>query len=315
RREGLFGRLLDHVVGWSLVHARRRRAVSGTRGPGHAFEHPPRRSRVNPGVPFRSGCEPAPLAPPPQRDPHGDAVQPQRGTEVGERVGPFEIVGLEPGAGLGEAGHPAEVRVHGVLEDREHEAPLGLEHGRTLRPEVLARQEGLELVECQLLVLWRSLSRHVALRCNSPASDDGTENRQSSDGVRSPGARPTCRPACRSSTLLAAFCMPEEDPMTRDELVELSDLNYAEAMRDLSRRAGGTVLDEDGLLLFPGGHPLPVLANATMRTERRLGAGEVLERARAFFGARGRGFTVLVRAHADADLAGAAADAGLLAMG
>src|SRR5262249_40026975 len=138
---------------------------------------------------------------------------------------------------------------------------------------------------------------------------------QSSDGVRSPGARPTCRPACRSSTLLAAFCMPEEDPMTRDELVELSDLNYAEAMRDLSRRAGGTVLDEDGLLLFTGGHPLPVLASATMRPERRLGAGEVLERARAFFGARGRGFTVLVRAHADTDLAGAAADAGLLAMG
>ena len=109
--------------------------------------------------------------------------------------------------------------------------------------------------------------------------------------------------------------MAEEDPMTRDELVELSDLNYAEAMRDLSRRAGGTVLDEDGLLLFTGGHPLPVLANATMRTERRLGAAEVLKRARAFFGARGRGFTVLVRAHADADLAAAAADAGLLAMG
>src|SRR5262249_49340830 len=38
-------------------------------------------------------------------------------------------------------------------------------------------------------------------------------------------------------------------------------------------------------------------------------------RARACFGARGRGFTVLVRAHADTDLAGAAADAGLLAMG
>jgi hypothetical protein len=103
--------------------------------------------------------------------------------------------------------------------------------------------------------------------------------------------------------------------MTRDELVELSDLNYAEAMRDLSRRAGGAVLDEDGLLLFTGGHSLPVLANAVMRTERRLDAPEVLARARKFFGARGRGFTVLVRAHADADLAAAAANAGLLALG
>jgi ribosomal protein S18 acetylase RimI-like enzyme len=128
-------------------------------------------------------------------------------------------------------------------------------------------------------------------------------------------ARPACTPACRSSTLLAASCMAEENPMTHDELVELSDLNYAEAMRDLSRRAGGAVLDEDGLLLFTGGHPLPVLANATMRTQRGLAAADVLARARAFFGARGRGFTVLVRAHADADLGDAAADAGLLAMG
>jgi hypothetical protein len=38
-------------------------------------------------------------------------------------------------------------------------------------------------------------------------------------------------------------------------------------------------------------------------------------RARAFFAARGRGFTVLTRAHADADLAAAAAAAGLVAMG
>ena len=103
--------------------------------------------------------------------------------------------------------------------------------------------------------------------------------------------------------------------MTNAELVQLSDLNYAEALRDLSRRAGGAVLDEDGLLLFTGGHALPVLANGAMRTERRLSAPEVLARARAFFGERGRGFTVLIRAHADADLAAAAAEAGLLAMG
>src|SRR5262249_32634276 len=106
-------------------------------------------------------------------------------------------------------------------------------------------------------------------------------------GSPATSARPACIPACRSSILLAAFCMAEEGSMTRDELVELSDLNYAEAMRDLSRRAGGAVLDEDGLLLFTGGHPLPVLANATMRTDRRLGGAEVLERARVFFGARG----------------------------
>jgi hypothetical protein len=54
--------------------------------------------------------------------------------------------------------------------------------------------------------------------------------------------------------------------MRREELIELSDLNYAEANRELSRRAGGTVLDADDLLLFAGGHPLPVLCNAVMRT-------------------------------------------------
>jgi ribosomal protein S18 acetylase RimI-like enzyme len=103
--------------------------------------------------------------------------------------------------------------------------------------------------------------------------------------------------------------------MTREELIELSDLNFAEAMRDLSRRAGGTVHDDDGLLLFAGGHRLPVLVNGLMRTEPVLDAAEVLARARAFFAARGRGFTVLIRAHADADLAAVAAAGGLVAMG
>jgi GNAT superfamily N-acetyltransferase len=103
--------------------------------------------------------------------------------------------------------------------------------------------------------------------------------------------------------------------MTAAELIELSDLNYAEAMRDLSRRAGGVVHDEDGLLLFAGGHPLPVLANGVMRTTSRVPAADVLARTRRFFATQGRGFTVLIRAHADADLAAAAQEAGLIALG
>ena len=99
------------------------------------------------------------------------------------------------------------------------------------------------------------------------------------------------------------------------EIIECADLNFAEAMRDLSRRAGGVVHDEDGLVLFAGGHPLPVLANGAMRTRSRLAAGDVLTRTREFFAAHGRGFTVLIRAHADADLAAAATDAGLIALG
>jgi ribosomal protein S18 acetylase RimI-like enzyme len=89
--------------------------------------------------------------------------------------------------------------------------------------------------------------------------------------------------------------------MTTDERLLLADLNYAEAMRELTRRAGGVVLDEDGLLLFASPHPLPVLANGVMRTGD-VPPEAVLARARAFFDARARGFSVFVRAHADADL-------------
>lgn len=106
------------------------------------------------------------------------------------------------------------------------------------------------------------------------------------------------------------------DDRRRQELIELSDLNFAEATRELARRAGGAVHDEDGLLLFAGNHPLPVLVNGAFRTgPKACDAPTVLARADAFFGARGRGYSVLCRAHADTDLAEAAEAAGLHAFG
>jgi ribosomal protein S18 acetylase RimI-like enzyme len=98
-------------------------------------------------------------------------------------------------------------------------------------------------------------------------------------------------------------------------LIELSDLNYAEATRELTRRSGGVVLDEDGLLLYAGAHPLPVLVNGVMRTGTGPAAAEVLARADRFFAARGRGYTVSIRAHADGDLLDAASSAGLTTFG
>lgn len=97
--------------------------------------------------------------------------------------------------------------------------------------------------------------------------------------------------------------------------LELCDLNYAEAMRELTRRAGGAVHDEDGLLLFAGAHRLPFLANGVMRTAHMVSATEVLARGDAFFGLRARGYSVMVRAHADQDLHDAAVAAGLHPMG
>jgi GNAT superfamily N-acetyltransferase len=100
----------------------------------------------------------------------------------------------------------------------------------------------------------------------------------------------------------------------KDQLL-LSDLNYWEAMRDLSRRAGGTVVDEGGVLLFAGGHSLPVLINGVFRTDARVSPADVLARAERFFRQHGRGYTIVLRAHADDDLRAAAEAAGFLAMG
>lgn len=103
--------------------------------------------------------------------------------------------------------------------------------------------------------------------------------------------------------------------MTDDELRELSDLNYAEAIREMTRRSGGAVLDEGGVLLAAGGHALPVLVNAAMRLDPGVPPGEVLRCARRFFAPRRRGFSVVARAHVDADLQEACAAAGLAAFG
>ena len=97
--------------------------------------------------------------------------------------------------------------------------------------------------------------------------------------------------------------------------LELSDLNYIEAVRELARRAGGIVHDEDGLMLYTGIHRFPVLVNGVFRTDGRVPADAVLARARTFFARHERGFTINVRAHVDADLHGAAEKAGLVMIG
>jgi ribosomal protein S18 acetylase RimI-like enzyme len=107
--------------------------------------------------------------------------------------------------------------------------------------------------------------------------------------------------------------MPE--PLDAHALVVLSDLNFIEGNRELVRRAGGTVLDEDGLTFWVSGHPLPVLANAVVRTDRGVPAAQVLERGRRFFATRDRGFTVMLLGEPDAELGSVCAAAGLLQMG
>lgn len=103
-------------------------------------------------------------------------------------------------------------------------------------------------------------------------------------------------------------------PSPPEDLLLVAALNHAESQRELTRRSGGTVLDEGGVLLFAPPHPTPELSNGVIRTGR-VSAAEVLSRARAFFGRRKRGYTVYTRAHADDDLRTACEAAHLHYMG
>jgi hypothetical protein len=97
----------------------------------------------------------------------------------------------------------------------------------------------------------------------------------------------------------------------RQELLVLADLSLAEFIRHLTRY-GGTILEEDGLLLFSGAHPHPnPYRNGAIRLDGRLEPAEVLARADRFFRARSRSYVVWCRAHADEELADEAARAGL----
>jgi GNAT superfamily N-acetyltransferase len=82
------------------------------------------------------------------------------------------------------------------------------------------------------------------------------------------------------------------------------------AYRILAERSGGSVSEADGLMLAAGPHAKAYIVNGAFRVEPRLSGTDVLDRARAHYDAMGFGYTVNATAHADADVAIAAADAG-----
>jgi len=90
-----------------------------------------------------------------------------------------------------------------------------------------------------------------------------------------------------------------------ERLNGLADLTLAEFVRHLTRAGeAGTVLEEDGLLLFAGAHPQPnPYRNGAIRLDARLGAADVLARATEFFAPRGRGFALWASEHNDEDIA------------
>lgn len=100
--------------------------------------------------------------------------------------------------------------------------------------------------------------------------------------------------------------------MTHDSRTELALRSHVDFFREVSDRApGGDAREGDGLLLYAGPHPLPVLVNGAIRTDADLEAAEVLDRARAFFGDRQRGFSIYGLVGRDDDLIEAADAAGM----
>jgi ribosomal protein S18 acetylase RimI-like enzyme len=87
-------------------------------------------------------------------------------------------------------------------------------------------------------------------------------------------------------------------------LQALADDNLVESIREHARwQDGSECLEEDGLLFLAGAtrFPFPYL-NCSIRVDPSVSAQQVLDRAREFFGARGRGFILFVRADQDRDL-------------
>jgi ribosomal protein S18 acetylase RimI-like enzyme len=106
--------------------------------------------------------------------------------------------------------------------------------------------------------------------------------------------------------------------MNLDELLSLSDSNLTEFCREQCRFVAPFHIEEDGeLLLTASGTRFPAgPSNCVVPLGKaELDPDAVLTRARAWYRARGRGFSVYVRAHRDAALGAACERAGYAQMG
>jgi ribosomal protein S18 acetylase RimI-like enzyme len=85
---------------------------------------------------------------------------------------------------------------------------------------------------------------------------------------------------------------------------DLADANLLEAIREHARWQDPCErVEDDGVMLVAGPNAFPIaFRNCVVRTDGRVAAAEVLERARSFFSSRGRAFTVMVRGSRDKDI-------------
>jgi ribosomal protein S18 acetylase RimI-like enzyme len=92
--------------------------------------------------------------------------------------------------------------------------------------------------------------------------------------------------------------------MNQEELLQFSDLNIAESYREISRWNPRTDMVEQGDILFVSGAGTFPAINFVIRVGNylRTSADILIDQARAFFGARKRSFSIIVREHLDKDL-------------
>lgn len=105
-------------------------------------------------------------------------------------------------------------------------------------------------------------------------------------------------------------------PWSDDEVAARCHANCIEYARETVRRAGavGEMVESDGLLVYATGSDFPVLANGAFRLDARASAGELIERADAWFAERGRGWSLGTPSGngGDQDLIDAALDRGFV---
>lgn len=92
--------------------------------------------------------------------------------------------------------------------------------------------------------------------------------------------------------------------MNHNELLQLSDLNLAESYREISRWNSNTDMAEQGDILFVSGAGTFPAINFVTRVgnKPRSSPDMLITRAKEFFSARKRSFSIVVRAHLDKDL-------------
>jgi hypothetical protein len=92
--------------------------------------------------------------------------------------------------------------------------------------------------------------------------------------------------------------------MNQNELLQLSDLNLAESYREISRWNPNTDMAEQGDILFVSGVGTFPAINFVTRVgnKPRSSPDMLITRAKGFFAARKRSFSIIIRAHLDKDL-------------